>query len=263
MKRLTRKFSILAISIASLIPSTVSADALSLTEKGDSAYEADNYVQAEQYYLKAVQQEGASSSLYYNIGNAYYRQGNLGKAVVNYERALRLDPTDSDARANLEFVQGKLADKQLDDGSIMTRISDSTINAFKADTWAVIAVGLFAVFIACMAVYLFASAVALRKISFFGGIVVFIVTFITVVISFAAANRKVSSDYGVILPPAAQLATTPREARSQAEQAFLLHEGTKVLIVDSISTAAEGKWYEVRVGARDRAWIKADDIEKI
>lgn len=263
MKRLTRIFSILAIGIASLSPVDIHAAALSLTEKGDSAYEADNYVQAEQYYLSALKEEGASPSLYYNIGNACYRQGNLGKAVVNYERALKLDPTDEDARANLEFVQGKLADKQLDDGSIMTRISDSAISAFKADTWAAIAVGLFAIFIACMAVYLFASAVVLRKISFFGGIAVFIVTFVAVLISFAAANRKVSSDYGVILPPAAQLATTPREARSQSEQAFLLHEGTKVLIVDSISTAAEGKWYEVRVGARDRAWIKAEDIEKI
>lgn len=263
MKRLTSILSILALCIATLFPASSYAASLSLTEKGDSAYEADNYAQAEQFYLLALKQEGASPSLYYNIGNACYRQGSLGKAVVNYERALKLDPTDEDARANLEFVQSKLADKQLDDGSIMTRISDRTISAFKADTWATVAVSLFALFIACMAVYLFANAVMVRKISFFGGIVVFIATFIAVIISFAAANRKDSSDYGVILPPAAQLATSPREARSQSEQAFLLHEGTKVLIVDSISTATEGKWYEVRVGARDRAWIKAEEIEKI
>lgn len=263
MKRINRILGLLLLALAIFNPTNGFAAELSLAERGDSAYEADNFVLAEQLYISALEKHGASPSLYYNIGNAYYRQGNLGMAVVNYERALKLDPTDEDARANLEFVQGKLADKQFDDGSIMTRLSDRAVSAFKADTWAVIAVVLFAVFIGCIAVYLFANAVVLRKISFFGGIIVFVTTFVAVIISFAAANRVTSSDYGIILPPAAQLATTPREARSQSEQAFLLHEGTKVMIVDSISTSAEGKWYEVRVGARDRAWIKADEIEKI
>lgn len=229
----------------------------------DSAYEADNFVMAEQLYKEALARNGASSGLYYNIGNSYYRQGNLGMAVVYYERALKLDPTDTDARENLEFVQGKLTDKQLDDGSIMTKIKERTVTLFKADTWAIISLVLFAIFIACAAAYLFSKVVAVRKVCFFGGIVVFIVTFLAVMASFAAANRVTSNDYAIILPPAAQLSTSPREARSQSEQAFLLHEGTKVLIIDSIATKAGGKWYEVKVGSRNRAWIKASEVERI
>lgn len=234
-----------------------------LAEQGDSAYAKGNYILAEKLYLEALKKDGSSAQLFYNIGNACYRQGNLGKAVLNYERSLKLDPTDQDTRDNLEFVQGKLTDKQIDNGSFMLSLKNQIVEWFTADTWAVIAVVLFAVFIGCMAVYLFSNVVITRKISFFGGSLIFIITLITVLISFAAANRTESNAYAIIMPPASQLSTSPREARTQSEQAFLLHEGTKVLIVDSISSSAEGKWYEVKVGARDRAWIKASDLQRI
>ena len=72
-----------------------------LAQSGDSAYAADNFVLARELYTEAMKTGGSSAVLFYNLGNAYYRQGNLGKAIVNYERALKLDPTNADARENL------------------------------------------------------------------------------------------------------------------------------------------------------------------
>lgn len=230
---------------------------------GDSAYSADNFALAEKNYLRAIKESGTSSVLFYNLGNAYYRQGNLGKALVNYERALKLDPTNSDARDNLAFVKSKITDRQIDDEPWMTSVWNSVVCLFKADTWAWISVVLFALFLAGIATYLFSSVVTIKKISFFGGIIVFIICGVSIVISFAAANRVENNSYAIILPPSAQLSTTPREARTRSEEAFLLHEGTKVEIVDSVSTSADGKWYEVRIGANDRAWIKASEVERI
>lgn len=234
-----------------------------LAHQADSAYSADNFQLAEQLYLRALETGGSSTALFYNLGNAYYRQGNLGKAIVNYERALKLDPTNRDAKANLEFVNSKITDKQIDSGSYMMSVWDGAVGMFHADTWAILALVLFAVFLGAVAVYVFSSAVAVKKASFFGGLVVFLVTVCAVIISFAAANRVNSADYAIILPPASQLSTSPREARNQAEQAFLLHEGTKVEIIDSISSQGEGLWYEVMVGHGERAWVKADEIERI
>ena len=93
--------------------------------------------------------------------------------------------------------------------------------------------------------------------------IVFIITVCAVIISFAAANRVNSDSEAIVLVSAARLATSPREARSQAEEAFLLHEGTKVEIIDSISNPGDGLWYEVLVGRGERAWIKADEVERI
>ncbi len=232
-------------------------------QRADSAYSADNFVMAESLYLEALKREGSSSELFYNLGNAYYRQGNLGKAIINYERALKLDPTNADARANLDFVNSKITDKQIDSGSYLDSIWKGTVGMFHPDTWAMIALLLFAVFLGAVAAYLFSSAVAVKKASFFGGLVVFAVTVIAVVVSFAAANNVNSDNYAIILPPSSQLSTSPREARNQSEQAFLLHEGTKVEIIDSISNPGEGMWYEVLVGHGERAWVKASDVERI
>lgn len=234
-----------------------------LTMMADSAYTADNYVLAEALYSDAISRFGTSSTLFYNLGNAYYRQGNLGKAIVNYERALKLDPTNADASANLEFVKGKIADRQLDESSILDRLWGNIVTGLKADTWAWVSIILFAIFLAGALTYLFSSVVIVKKVSFFGGIVVFVVCALSIVISFAAANRATTDRYAVVLPPSAQLSTTPREARNQSEEAFLLHEGTKVEIVDSVTSNVDGKWYEVLVGPAKRAWIKATDVERI
>ncbi|MBD5226066.1 MAG: tetratricopeptide repeat protein [Bacteroidales bacterium] len=239
------------------------ATAENLAQMGDSAYSADNFQLAEKLYTDAMAAGGTSSVLFYNLGNSYYRQGNLGKALVNYERALKIDPTNTDARTNLEFVKTKITDRQIDNGSIMSSLWDNIVCMFHADTWAWITVILFALFLAGVCTYLFSSVVIVKKFSFFGGILVFFLTALSVIVSFAAANRVENNDYAIILSPSVQLSTTPREARNQAEEAFLLHEGTKVEVVDSVSSPGEGKWYEVKVGHGDRAWIKASEIERI
>lgn len=251
------------VSAAGALAQSAATASDRLIAKADSAYTADNFAQAEVLYMQAMKAGGTSSELFYNLGNTYYRQGNLGKAILNYNRALKLDPTNGDARQNLEFVNSKITDKQIDSGSYMWSVWQGTVGLFRADTWAIIALVLFALFLGSVAVYVFSSAVTIKKASFFGGMIVFVVTVCAVIISFAAANRVKSDSEAIVLVPAARLATSPREARSQAEEAFLLHEGTKVEIIDSISNPGDGLWYEVLVGRGERAWIKADEVERI
>lgn len=94
-------------TIIAIITSIFGAVASTLTEQADSAYMAENYQMAAAIYNKILKEEGSSASLYYNLGNCYYRLGENGKAIVAYERSLRLDPTSADTRDNLEFVNGK------------------------------------------------------------------------------------------------------------------------------------------------------------
>ena len=80
-------------------------------EAGDSAYSQRRFAEAVEIYEKVIDNEGGSVELYYNLGNAAYRSNQLGKAILGYERALRIDPTDEDTRANLEFVQSRMKDE--------------------------------------------------------------------------------------------------------------------------------------------------------
>jgi tetratricopeptide (TPR) repeat protein len=74
-------------------------------DQGNDYYTNGDYVNAIREYEKIITAEYESAELYYNLGNAYFRQGQLGLAIINYERAARLDPGDDDIRANLEFAR--------------------------------------------------------------------------------------------------------------------------------------------------------------
>jgi hypothetical protein len=74
-------------------------------------YEAGQHVQAVQVYQQLADQGFANSALYYNLANAYFKQGDYGRAVLNYLRAERLDPRDPDIRANLELARAQAVDR--------------------------------------------------------------------------------------------------------------------------------------------------------
>ena len=113
------------ISLAlALSVSAGTATAGPLDQQADSAYSADRFEEAARLYRKAIAEYGSSAELYYNLGNSYYRLGSPGKAIVAYERALRIDPTFSDARTNLDFVNSRLPDRQGERGTFMSNTFD-------------------------------------------------------------------------------------------------------------------------------------------
>ncbi len=69
------------------------------------------YTVAAEMFESIVEEGQVSVSLYYNLGNAYFQQDKIGKAVLNYERALRLNPKQADVLHNLSLAQGQIAKK--------------------------------------------------------------------------------------------------------------------------------------------------------
>ncbi|MDE6134027.1 MAG: tetratricopeptide repeat protein [Muribaculaceae bacterium] len=159
------------ISIIILMSAIFAASALTLGEQADSAYNKEDYRRAIELYQQSIASEGRSSDIYYNLGNAYYRNDNLGKAVLNYERAIRLDPTNEDARTNLAFVRSKIQDRPEDDSAFLANVHHSLMGSFTPNAWAWTAFALFLLLAGAVALYIFSRNVALRKTGFFGGIV--------------------------------------------------------------------------------------------
>ncbi len=241
-------------------------NATSLTQQADSAYMQDNFAKATELYLKIAAEEGTSANLYYNIGNCYYRQGKPGMAILYYERALRLDPSDKDARANLEFVNTKITDEPGDRGMFIS----NTVNGFAckipANTWAAIAIGSFVLLLGAIALYVFTSTIALRKAGFFGGIILLFICICANICASIATRYSTSGKEAVIVVPSTLLSTSPRVPKDRSEEAVLLHEGTMVVIIDSVATRIDStatKWYDVKIDNNTRAWVKGSDIEKI
>lgn len=256
----------ISILITFLAMSVLTSWGGGLDQRADSAYMADQFAEAAGLYEQAAREEGVSSALYYNLGNSYYRMGRTGEAIVAYERALRLDPSNSEAKANLEFLNSRIIDRPGDRGSFISNTLDEIALYTSTNNWAWVAVGLFAIVIVCGACYLFSSVTVVRKAGFFGGIVMLLLCVTAVVFSFRAASISSSRSAAVIVVPSTILSTSPRTPKDRNEEAMLLHEGTKVEILDSVTTrvdSTEVKWYDVQVDNNHRAWIEGTAIQRI
>ena len=130
-----------------------------------------------------------------------------------------------------------------------------------SNSWAVISAVLFLVFVAALLAYIFMSNVAIRKIGFFGGGIVLVVMLFTLWFAFATRNHAVNSKYAIVVVPSSTLSTSPRLPKDKTEEAFLLNEGFKVEVVDSVKS--EMLWYDVKTSDQHRAWIKAGDVKII
>lgn len=235
--------------------------------QADSAYSAENYPLAEKLYREAIKQHGTSASLFYNLGNAYYRQNRFGQAILNYERALKLDPSYGDARFNLSLANKKITDRPGERGSFLINVMDSASNALASNMWAWLALGCFLAAVAGGFLYFFSDTVIIRKIGFFGGFLLVIVSGIFIFFSYRSASASLSDDYAIVIKPSSILSTAPRVPKERSQEAMLVHEGTKVEIIDSVNAAPtdslQVKWYNVRVDNDHQAWINGNDIEKI
>lgn len=244
----------------------VNASVSSLVEQADSAYVQEKYKLAVELYQQAIQQDGVSSNLYYNLGNAYYRTGNVAQSILAYERALRLNPANEDARSNLEFVNSRIVDKKGETGSFISNSINYIANWFHSDSWAWIAFTLFGLTIVALSVYVFTTPILLKKVGFFGGILLLILTVSSMFFSFKSKDIATDNREAIVTAKATVLSTVPRKPISRDEEAMLLHEGTKVRIIRSIDLSSDStsqSWHEVEVDNRHRAWINNSDIEKI
>lgn len=261
MKKL---FSLIIILCSVLSAQPVAA--LTLAQKGDSAYNKQAYAEALAYYTDALAKDGSSSDLYYNLGNTYYRLGDLGHAVINYERALAVNPSNADAAANLAFVRTKIADKPEDDSSFLGVMHHRVIAVFSPDAWAWIAFVLFVLVCGAVALYLFTSSVTLRKFGFFGGFVLLVIFVYVLVVAFNAASAVDDHEQAVVIAPTTNLRSAPNAATSKTDKVVPIHEGTKLIIVDSLSTPDDPTtrmWYDVKLNNTSRAWVSAADVERI
>lgn len=253
--------------------------ALTLSEEGDEAYENRDYQKAIELYKKSIEDEGSSSAILYNLGNAYFRCDSLGKAILNYERALRLDPTNENALYNLEIANNKIVDKQVD--SSEDKNAKSTIDKYLKDTisdydavsadvhpnlYAWIALGAFILTIVLVGFFILSQSIRIRKICFFISIATFIASVIFIIIAVKSTNSIARKDMAIIIAKESQLSTAPAIPLNSSEKAVLLHEGTKLQIIDSVATPNDPvikKWYEVRIDGNVSAWISGNDIEII
>lgn len=227
-------------------------------EKAEKAYRQKNYVEAANIYESTISKtDGITTGLadtYYNLGNCYFRMKNYGKAVLNYQRSLRIDPSNDDARFNLELTQTKLTDR-FDRPTEMFFISwiKGLIASQNSNVWGYGGLAcMLAGFILCV-LFMLSKRMWQRKVCFFTGLLSFLLLVVCESFAYIQHNRFKHEQLGVVMGTA-QTFDTPTPT---AKKLSTLHEGTTVTIQSSF----EKEWYQIELPDGTTTWIKKSDID--
>lgn len=231
-------------------------DPARLWDKANTAYINGDYHTAVEVYNAILDRGLSSTKLYYNLGNAYFKQDDLGKAILCYNRALRLSPGNDDVRYNLEVAETMTKDN-------IERIPEfflgSWLRAWRhsmsCTAWSIVSLVLLAAMLALGLLYLLAQRIVLRKAGFYGTLCALL--FFVVAVLFAAAERRelLDSDEAVVMVSSAAVKSSPDKASTDL---FVLHEGTKARITDRLDG-----WCEILIADGKKGWIEAKKIEII
>ena len=229
----------------------------SLWQKGVSAYSDGSWEESAGAWESLRGTGVESAELYYNLGNAYFKATEIGKAVLNYERALRIDPSFSDARFNLEFARSMVQDRIDEVPEFILKTWARKISyLMNSDAWAILSLVLFAAFLAMMLLFLLGPRAGLKRTGFYSAIVLILLSAGCYGFSVWQRNVYRRADSAVVMKPVSSVKSSPSEESSK--DLFLLHEGTEVGVLDSV-----GKWVNISLSDGRQGWIPAADIEII
>ena len=232
------------------------ASAVTKTE-ADALYEKDKFADAANAYETLLKTNGEAAEVYYNLGNCYYKMDNIPLAILNYERAILLSPGDSDIRANLALARGKTIDKVVPPSEMffVTWWRDLA-NSMSIDAWEILGITSFLLVLIGVALYLFRTRLWVRKVGIYGAMLFFVVTLIS---NLAALSQHLGLKYrntAIILAPSVTVKSSPSD---HSTDLFLIHEGSKVEILDGSMT----EWMEVKFEEGKQGWIPVSTAEVI
>ena len=224
--------------MAALLLSFVSASAQTKAE-ADSAYVQERYEQAISLYNKLLE-TGASASVYYNLGNAYYRTGDMAHAILAYERAYLMEPGDADIRFNLQLARTKTIDKIVPESEMFF------ITWFRQ----------MIDFVVSLLLYFFAGRMLWRKVGFGVGVCTLILAVLFHIFAYQQQQKLLVRTHAIVMSSSLTVKSTPSTSGTDL---FVLHEGTKVEITDDTMK----DWKEIRLADGKVGWVPVKTIERI
>lgn len=228
----------------------------SVFDKGNEHYRNGNYQEAIAAYESILKGKKESCDLYYNLANAYYKLDKVGPAIYYYEKALLISPNDKDIQNNLKFAKSKAIDdiKEIPKVGFEKFVQNIT-SSFHSDTWAKIAVGFSMLFLLFFVGYYFSETTLSKRIYFIGMFIVPFLLLLSVLAAWFEKNQDLNERPAIVF---AESTSVLNEPRNNATEAFVLHEGTKVFVLESLD-----QWKKIQLTDESEGWILSDAIKEL
>lgn len=224
--------------------------------KANKAYMAGFYENAASLYEKVIGEGNVAPELYYNLGNAYFKAGNIPSAILNYERALKYKPGDEDILYNLRVANSKIVDKiDVLPELFYIRWWKNLKTWMSPDGWARTGITSFTLLFLITALFLLSRSARNRKIYFALGIGILLMNMISGFIAWDTYKQSVQKNTAIVFTPTLPVKSSPDESSIDL---FVVHEGLKVGIIDAI-----GEWNEIRIANGNKGWVRSADLKPI
>ena len=215
----------------------------STVKEAEVAFSKGQFDKAIELYENILKTNGESAEIYYNLGNSYYRVDKIAPAILNYERALLLDPGDGDIRFNLQMAKLKSVDKIEPVGELFIV------------TWAKLGITTFLLFIFSLFMYFFSRWIRLKKIAFYLSIVLLVIVILANIFASNQQSKLNNRNDAIIFVPTVTIKSSPD---SSGTDLCILHEGTKVTVKSKL-----GEWSEIELENGNVGWMLTKDIVAI
>ncbi|MFY7671220.1 hypothetical protein ACOSP6_09080 [Tenacibaculum sp. MEBiC06402] len=231
----------------------ISQSSNELFEQANEYYKNQEYSKAITLYEQIEETGEVSSELFYNLGNSYYKINKVGPSIYNYEKALLLNPLNEDAQNNLIFAK-RLSLDRIEElpKSVLQKFNENYLSKLSYNQWAVLAVILSFLTSCLFLLYYFSQIPSYKRFYFTSSILS--VIFLIAVLSITLNQYKKASNTIQAIVYATEV-SVKNEPIKNADEAFVLHEGTKVFVLDEVDD-----WKKIRLVDGKIGWLKKDQI---
>lgn len=225
-------------------------------KEGNEHYRHGQYEAAVQSYEAILKEKKESAEVYFNLGNAYYKLGRIAPAIYNFEKALQLDPNNKDIKTNLGFAQRMAIDdiKAVPKSGI-SKMLYNWVGAYHYDTWGWAAVAFAAGSLLFFVGYYLSGTTLLKRIFFIAMCLAVLLMLISIIFGFFVRSEASKDRPAIVFSEVVSAKAEPDES---AADAFLLHEGTKVNVTDSLDN-----WKKIELADDTTGWIDKSAIKEL
>lgn len=239
---------------AETAPCGESPDAL--WDRANTAYINNDFRTAIELYRRIGAQGLHSGKLYYNLGNAWFKEGAVGRAVLNYRRALALNPGDEDARYNLRVAERMTKDRiEAVPEFFLTGWLRECRTLLSGTVWAICSLVALGGLLAAVLLFLLSRRLVWRKTGFYASCALSLLLVATLCFAAVDRNRQLRNATAVVLAESVAVKSSPDRS---ATDLFILHEGTAVAVSDEL-----GEWCEVTIADGKRGWMERAKLERV
>lgn len=226
-------------------------------EKGNAFYQKAQYKEAVQEYESVIKEDKQQSAeLYFNLANSYYKLNKVAPSIYNYEKALVLKPNDAEILNNLKFAKKLTIDEIKEVPKVgFAKLIQNFTGIFTYNTWAVISVGIAFAFLLSFIGYYFSQLTISKRIYFIGMFVLLVALLLSVAAGMAEKDHYDNDRPAIVFAEVSEVRSEPQKAGSAI---FLLHEGAKVYVTETL-----GQWKKIELTDGTEGWIDSLTIKEV